>query len=398
MTKVKKKTKVLLITHAIAPYRIPLFNSMHQIEDFDFKVITLVERERNREWKIAKDKIKFNHQVLPGWHFFIWRERREIPIHINRKVIKTVWKYSPDVIITAGYDSLAYWLAFIYCKLFKRSFILWNESSLLSTYSIKGIRGILKRIIVRFADSYIAFGTKAKEYLEFLGTSSERISIGVNTDDLEFFRREVSKYQNNRNILVKRRKYPSILLLYIGQLIKRKGVIQILRALSILRDPEIGLLIIGSGREEGYLKAFCNDNNLKNIFFEGFHQHEELPKYYALADVFILASFNEVWGLVVNESLASGLYVLCSKYVGANYDLIKERWNGETFNPSNIEELSTIIKCTKEKIVSIRNRRDEISIHACKEFGLESPVNAFVKAIKSVQYKNNHTHNYIYQQ
>ena len=110
-----KVRKVLLITHAIAPYRIPLFNYIHQMGDFDFKVIALVEKEKNRSWRISQNEIKFNQQVLPGLHFFIYGEKREIPIHLNRKVIVTIWQYNPDVIITAGYDSLAYWQALLYC-------------------------------------------------------------------------------------------------------------------------------------------------------------------------------------------------------------------------------------------------------------------------------------------
>ena len=43
-----KVKKVLLITHAIAPYRIPLFNYIDQMGDFNFKVITLAEKEKNR--------------------------------------------------------------------------------------------------------------------------------------------------------------------------------------------------------------------------------------------------------------------------------------------------------------------------------------------------------------
>jgi len=69
-----------------------------------------------------------------------------------------------------------------------------------------------------------------------------------------------------------------------------------------------------------------------------------LVKYYALADILVLPSFEEVWGLVVNEALASGLYVLSSKFAGASYDLIKEGWNGKVFDPHNIDEIIELIK------------------------------------------------------
>ncbi|MBE3128358.1 MAG: glycosyltransferase family 4 protein [Actinobacteria bacterium] len=379
-----KVKKVLLITHAIAPYRIPLFNYIHQMGDFDFKVITLAEKEKNRSWRISQNEIKFNQQVLTGLHFYIYGEKREIPIHLNRKVMVTIWQYNPDVIITAGYDSLAYWQAFLYCKIFKKKYILWNESSLLSIGSVRGIRGLLKRFIIKGSSNYVAFGTKAKEYLEFLGANPKNVFTSVNTVDLEYFRGKILKFKKDRNLLAERREYPKILFLYVGQLIKRKGVIQILSAFDILKDDEIGLLIIGDGPEEKNLMKFCKENTIKNVFFEGYCQQSELPKYYALADVFILSSFLEVWGLVVNEALASGLYVLCSKYAGVAYDLIKEGWNGEIFDSNNIDEFVKSIKQTKKKIDSIRNRREIISQHACREFGIEDSAQAFLEAIKNV--------------
>jgi glycosyltransferase involved in cell wall biosynthesis len=189
---------------------------------------------------------------------------------------------------------------------------------------------------------------------------------------------------NNKDYLAKRKKFPEYLLLYIGQLIKRKGIIQVLKALNYLRDPEIGLIIVGSGPQEKELKKFCKENNLNNIFFKGFQQQEMLPKYYALADIFILPSFEEVWGLVVNEALASGLYVLSSKYAGASYDLIKEGWNGEIFNPNDVTEIVELIKRIKGDIKNLRKQRDSFSQNAFKEFNIESSTQEFVKAIKEV--------------
>ena len=149
--------------------------------------------------------------------------------------------------------------------------------------------------------------------------------------------------------------------MYIGQLIKRKGIIQVLKALNYLRDLEIGLIFVGSGPQEKELKKFCGEKNLNDISFEGFQQQEILPKYYALADVFILPSFEEVWGLVVNEALASGLYVLSSKYAGASYNLIKEGCNGEIFNPNDVAEIVDLIKRIKGDIKNLRKQRDSFS-------------------------------------
>jgi glycosyltransferase involved in cell wall biosynthesis len=376
--------KVILITNIISPYRIPLFNAISKDANFDFKVVALAEREKNREWQILKEKIKFDYQVLFGWHWFFWGVKREVAIHLNRGVFKMLFKNNPDIVITSGYDSLAYWQAFLYGKVFRKKFILWNETTLLSVGSLRGIRKLLKKIIIKGSDKYIASGVEAKKYLGYLGAEIENIHISISTVDVNYFRNTTLKDRNNKDYLRRRKKYPEYLILYVGQLIKRKGIIQVLKALDNLRDPEIGLIIVGSGPQEKELKKFCEEKNLNDIFFEGFQQQEMLPKYYALADIFILPSFEEVWGLVVNEALASGLYVLSSKYAGASYDLIKEGWNGEIFDPNDIAEIVDLIKRIKGDINNLRKQRDSISQNACKEFNIENSAQEFVKAIKEV--------------
>ncbi|PKP61399.1 hypothetical protein CVT91_03305 [Candidatus Atribacteria bacterium HGW-Atribacteria-1] len=375
---------VLIITNIISPYRIPLFNYMSLQKDIKFKVVALAELEDNRNWEVKKDYIRFDYEILPGWHSFIWGKKREVAIHINKYVIKILKRFNPDVVITSGYDSLAYWQAFLYCKVFRKKFVLWNETTLLSVGSLRGIRKLLKKIIIKGSDKYIASGVEAKKYLEYLGAELKNIHISINTVDVNFFRNTTLKYRNNKDYLVRRKKYPEYLLLYVGQLIRRKGIIQVLKALDYLRDPEIGLIIVGSGPQEKELKKFCEEKNLNDIFFEGFQQQEMLPKYYALTDIFILPSFEEVWGLVVNEALASGLYVLSSQYAGASYDLIKEGWNGEIFNPNNIGEIIDLIKRVKLDIKDIRKRRIPISQNACKEFSIERSAREFIKVINTI--------------
>ncbi|MBA7514952.1 D-inositol-3-phosphate glycosyltransferase [subsurface metagenome] len=376
-----KDFKVLIITNIISPYRIPLFNSISEKSIFNSKVLALAESEENRKWVVKKDDIKFDYEILPGWHFFI--RSKEISIHLNRGIFKIFWKYNPEIVITSGYDSLVYWQAFLYCKIFKKKFIVWNGSNLLTTRSKSGIRGKLKHIIIKAANRYIAYGIKAKEYLEYFGANSKHIYISRNTVDMKYFRDKVFQYRNRINFKKERQRYPKYLLLYVGQLTKGKGIIRVLKLLNNLVDPDVGFIIVGSGPEEKKLKAYCTQNKLQNVIFEGFRQQDKLYKYYALADIFIFPSFYDIWGLVVNEALASGLYVLSSKYVGASYDLIKEGWNGEIFEPYDIEEVVNLFKRVKENIEDIRDRRDDISQYACREFNIEKSADDFIRAIKS---------------
>jgi len=376
-----KPIKVLLITNMISPYRIQLFNYLYN-SNLIFRVIALTEKEENREWQITKTKIKFDYQILPGLHKFIWN--KEIPIHLNWGLWGALQSYKPDVIITSGYDTLAYWGAFLYCKTYGKHFILWNGTTLLSTQNIHGLINLMKKIIIKKADRYVSYGTKAAEYLEYMGASKARIHIGINTVDMDWYCKEYSIIRWGNSFKSERSKYPPFMLLYVGQLIERKNVKRLLEALKKLQDQDIGIFIVGSGAQEAELKDFCRRYGLQNVYFEGFKQQPDLPWYYAMADVLVLPSVKEVWGLVVNEALATGLYVLCSNRAGAAYDLIKEGWNGRTFDPYNVDQLAELIHMTKEQIEEIRARRDAISEHACREFSIERSARAFLNAIQAM--------------
>jgi len=377
-----RDTSVLLITNIISPYRIPLFNYLHKVKDLDLRFVALAGKEANREWLLAKEQIEFNYDILSGFHKFFWN--KEISLHLTWGLSRVLKHYKPDVVITSGYDAPAYWEAFLYCKIHGKHFILWNGTTLLSTSRTGGIIGRTKRVIIKGADRYVTYGTKAAEYLEYMEAPDEQIHVGINTVDMDWYRKKVNEVRGASSFERERSKYPKFLVLYVGQLIERKGVKQVLEALDRLDDPDIGLLIVGSGPQEEKLRQFCRGQGLKDIHFKGFQQQDALPRYYALADVLILPSCKEVWGLVANEALASGLYVLCSDRAGAAYDLIKEGWNGALFDPHNVKQLARLIQETKDCIEEIRARREAISEHACREFSIERSAKAFLDAIDAV--------------
>ena len=67
-----------------------------------------------------------------------------------------------------------------------------------------------------------------------------------------------------------------------------------------------------------------------------------MPQYYKKAKATVLASTKETWGLVINESMASGTPCIVSKNCGCYLDLIEEGTTGWGFDPRNEKELSNL--------------------------------------------------------
>jgi glycosyltransferase involved in cell wall biosynthesis len=80
------------------------------------------------------------------------------------------------------------------------------------------------------------------------------------------------------------------------------------------------------------------------VFFPGFRQIEELPRFYAHAGCFVHPAYEEPWGLVLNEAMACGLPILSGKNVGAAEELVRDGSNGFCFEATSVDEIAGYIK------------------------------------------------------
>jgi glycosyltransferase involved in cell wall biosynthesis len=99
------------------------------------------------------------------------------------------------------------------------------------------------------------------------------------------------------------------------------------------------LVIVGDGEERTRLEAFATELKLDGARFAGFRNQSELPGFFALAQVFVLPSQHEPWGLIVNEAMASGCAVVVSDDVGAHADLISNGVEGFVYPTGDVDAL-----------------------------------------------------------
>lgn len=334
-----KNLRIILITNILSPDRLPTYNILGGKKSIDFKVIFLAENEKNRKWKMYGDKnrIKFQYDVLPGIHLYF--SKMDWGLHFNYGLFFKLIEYKPDVIVVTGYESPAYWAALVWSKIFRKKFVLWSGSTLTSGTMRNFFVNSVRKIFIKNADAYLSYGTLAKEFLIFHGAQPEKIIVGCNAVDVEWLKRENQRLVSEKERIKKQKGFPRLNILFSGQLIPRKGLPVLLDAFHKINNTDIGLIVLGEGHEKEKYQKYCSENKIKNVFFEGYQPPEKLPEYYAIADVFVLPSQREVWGLVVNEAMVCRLPVICSEYAGIARDLMQDGVNGYIFNPHSIDSL-----------------------------------------------------------
>ncbi len=130
----------------------------------------------------------------------------------------------------------------------------------------------------------------------------------------------------------------TVTFLFCGQMIARKGLDHLLAAFATLPE-NARLLLVGRKAELPQMLAALPAAVRERIRYAGFQSPDALPGFFAQADVFVLPSRYDGWGVVVNQALAAGLPVLCSDQVGAGFDLVSTE-NGFTFRADDRADLT----------------------------------------------------------
>ena len=218
-------------------------------------------------------------------------------------------------------------------------------------------RSKLKNTIKKFffscldmlVDGFLSIGTMNKQYYLANGNSENKIFDMPYTVDNEFFRQKSQWCQKKRDEL---RAVLSLdvgrpIILYASKLTGRKRAVDLLEAFKNVQrtiKPKPYLFFIGDGEMrkdlENRTKQLCLEND---VFFLGFKNQSELPCYYYLCSVFVLPSFHEPWGIVINEAMNAGRAVIASDQVGSAYDLISNGKNGFIYKAGDIQELSSAL-------------------------------------------------------
>ncbi|MBU0529178.1 glycosyltransferase [bacterium] len=333
--------KVVIIHNIIAPYKVVLFNELSKIIP-NMEVVFIAEKEKRRDWSIDYNKIKFPFTLL---------FKGSIDSINSFAIAKKTWRIletiRPDTSIICDYSNIFGWIALKWAKNNNNTLIFWLDS----TYNDKKHyfpKEQLKHYFLNHFDVFLAPGEKTQHYLEYMKVERSKIITTGYSVNNKFFIGQYQLNKNKRDVLLNELKIKrNQNFIFIGRFATEKNIFTLLYSfLEVSKNNnEWGLILLGDGPLKNEINTFISKNNLQDkVILPGFIQQDKIVEYLIASDVFILPSFSEPWGLVVNEAMLCRLPVLVSTKCGCQPELVKEGYNGYSFDPYNKLRLIKIMQ------------------------------------------------------
>jgi glycosyltransferase involved in cell wall biosynthesis len=370
--------KIVVVTNIPNPYRVPLFNELNRqmlAKNWKLKVVFAAQTYSRRKFILDPADCLFDHEILGSGKVTIGGDNEKTAFTYSG-LLKTLRREDPECIIVSGF-SLATLKVWWYTRFNRSEYIIWSGS--IAGKGISFLRTLQRRFLAAFASGAVVYGKRAGKYVNSLGIDSDSIATAINTVDTSFFRNKTSGLKENG--VDKENKHR---LSYVGYLSERKQVDRLLECIRLLADEREDFIfdLIGDGDAKASLEEKVKELKLeKFVQFSGFLQKEELPEYYARTDVFLFQTGFDIWGLVLNEAMASGLPCIVSPNAGASDDLVIENETGFVIDFNET-------KRAVEKIKFLFDHKDEaerIGKNAAafieNNAGLIQSAEGFVKAI-----------------
>lgn len=318
--------RVAIVTNMPAPYVVPIHQRVARTPGVSLHVIYCSQREPNRLWDLPP--LDFDHTFLRerffmvggrGGHNNLDVALGERCIHNNPDVISSLKQFSPDVIVTVGFNP-TYLYAFGYALLKGLAHVPMTDGTFSSEQRLSVWHRAVRRFVYARSNAFASASLGGRKIYESYGIGAERCFKSCLCIDNTVFSPESQRDQKLFDFI------------FCGRIEQGKNP---LFALNVALDvanklhQKVKILFVGSGsEEESVKKAAALRPDLVEAEFHGFAAQHELPSLYRSARIFVFPTIFDVWGVVANEACAAGLPVMVSPHAGVAGELVLDGENG----------------------------------------------------------------------
>jgi glycosyltransferase involved in cell wall biosynthesis len=320
------RRRIAFLTVMPSPYQRQLFQALHS-DGIKIRVLYYTPSAADRNWLVRP--LSPYEEILPG-RTIGWLGPSA---HFNPGIGETLKKDCSELFVLSDYSAQTTQIAMRLLIHRRKPWVYWGELPGLNQRGRLGslLRKQLQRPISN-ARAVAAIGSAAVDAYQILFPRIRVFNIPYFCDLSPFRAAATERWTRAKG---------TVDVLFSGQLIERKGVDLLIRAFAQISDrlPKLHLQILGTGPGLNVLMGLVPLQLRKRVHFLGFQQPAVIPKIFAAADIFVLPSRHDGWGVVVNEALGSGLPIIVNDHVGAR-DLVENGRNGFITLAGDVDSLA----------------------------------------------------------
>lgn len=307
--------KVLFCANLPSPYRVDFFNELGKLCDLTVCYERKSASDRDAKW--------LPNKAMTYKEVYLNLQPVSTDKSKGRALSQYIVKHQDEIIILTNYSSPACMLAIMTCRIRKIPFWIEYDGGLYKRDTI--YKRLIKKILIGKAIGHLTTCEEHICYLQSLGININKIykypftsitdkdlneAVAMMTMGKEHYRRKLAMTEGK-------------IIISVCQLIHRKGVDLLISAAKMMSN--IGIYIIGGDTNKEYLQQA---EGCANVHFVSFKTKDEIKEYYCAADMMVLLTREDVWGLVINEAMAFGLPVITTDHCMAGVEMIIRGDNG----------------------------------------------------------------------
>lgn len=263
------------------------------------------------------------------------------------QMIRQIINSQHDLIVVAGYSSATLLIVALLGRLRQIPIGLRADSVLLyrtkTTWKWR-LKDLILPVLYRLYMTMHPVGGQARSMMLHYRFPKEAIFLFPYAVDNEYLRQQYDLVIPQKNSLRQEMGIAPDAQVILGVLkfVPREDPLTLLEAYNEIATsfPKAHLILVGDGHLRNMIDQYIEQHALPRVHLPGYVPYSYLPRYFAVADVFVHPAQVEPWGVTVNEALVCGLPVIAADTVGAAYDLVTEGKTGFTFQAGNAKSLA----------------------------------------------------------
>lgn len=338
--------RLAIVASHVIQYQDPFFRLLAKEPGIDLTVIYCssagAETYRDEDMKTT---LRWDIDLLQGYRHITLRNfgfGDGYTRLINPGIVPAIARGRYDaVIFMLGWGSISALLGIAACRISQTPFYLYGDSSFpppATAFRAK-VRAAFIRAVFRLASGFMTSGVLNAEYYRHYGGDPKTFFLLPWAVDNERFETASRFAPGERDEL--RARYgigrDRVVFLFSAKLVARKDPLTLLRAYRRMQHRDrAAIVFMGDGELRPQLEEPASDG----VHLIGFINQADIPKHYAMCDVFVLPSLYEPRGAVINEAMACGLPVIVTDRCGSIGDVVLEGDNAFIYPAGDADALA----------------------------------------------------------